>query len=145
MHPLPQHVQKLFHSLVGPHAMLVYASKSEPPEVATPHGVTQRGNRHVSDPRYAPPATVAVPTTAAHAVGRSPSVGYVPARTNTVRDGVAIALLVLALLLPWNLDFGLGVPGSNGLLFGLVAVVTLLALAAPLAPHVRPLRRTAPH
>ena len=98
----------------------------------------------MSDPRYAPPATVAVPTTAAPAVGRSPRVGYVPARTNTVRDGVAIALLVLALLLPWNLDFGLGVPGSNGLLFGLVAVVTLLALAAALAPHVGPFRLTAP-
>jgi hypothetical protein len=84
-----------------------------------------------------------VPTTAAPAVGRSPRVGYVPARTNTVRDGVAIALLVLALLLPWNLDFGLGVPGSNGLLFGLVAVVTLLALAAALAPHVGPFRLNA--
>ena len=98
----------------------------------------------MSDPRYAPPATVAVPTTAAPAVGRSPRVGYVPARTNTVRDGVAIALLVLALLLPWNLDFGLGVSGSNGLLFGLVAVVTLLALAAAFAPHVGPFRLTAP-
>jgi hypothetical protein len=97
----------------------------------------------VSDPRYAPPATVAVPTTAAPAVGRSPRVGYVPARTNTVRDGIAIALLVLALLLPWNLDFGLGVPGSDGLLFGLVAVVTLLALAASLAPHVGPFRLNA--
>ena len=87
----------------------------------------------MSDQRYVAPA-----------VARSPSVGYVPARTNTVRDGVAIALLVVALLLPWNLDFGLGVPGSNGLLFGLVAVVTLLALAAALAPHVGPFRLTAP-
>jgi hypothetical protein len=67
----------------------------------------------------------------------------VPSRTNTVRDGVAVALLVLALLLPWNLDFGLGV-GSNGVLFGLVAIVTLLALAAALAPHVGPFRLTAP-
>ena len=83
----------------------------------------------MSDQRYDAPDTVAVATTAAAAVARSPRVGYVPARTNAVRDGVAVALLVLALLLPWNLDFGLGVPGSNGLLFGLVAVVTLLALA----------------
>ena len=98
----------------------------------------------MSDQRYDAPATVAVATTAAPAVARSPRVGYVPARTNTVRDGVAVALLVLALLLPWNLDFGLGVPGSNGLLFGLVAVVTLLALAAALAPHVGPFRLTAP-
>jgi hypothetical protein len=98
----------------------------------------------VSDPRYDAPATVAVATTAAPAVARSPRVGYVPARTNTVRDGIAVALLVLALLLPWNLDFGLGVPGSNSLLFVLVAVVTLLALAAALAPHVGPFRLTAP-
>ena len=98
----------------------------------------------MSDQRYDAPATVAVATTAAPAVARSPRVGYVPARTNTVRDGVAVALLVLALLLPWNLDFGLGVPGSNGLLFGLVAVVTLLALAAALAPHVGPFRLNAP-
>jgi hypothetical protein len=87
----------------------------------------------VSDQRYDAPA-----------VARSPRVGYVPTRTNTVRDGVAVSLLVLALLLPWNLDFGLGVPGGNGPLFGLVAVVTLLALAAALAPHVGPLRLTAP-
>jgi hypothetical protein len=66
-------------------------------------------------------------------------VGYVPARTNLVRDGVAVALLVLALLLPWNLEFGLGVPGSNGLFFVIVIFVTLLAVAAALAPHVGPL------
>jgi hypothetical protein len=97
----------------------------------------------VSDQRYDAPATVAVATTAAPAVARSPRVGYVPSRTNMVRDGVAVGLLVLALLLPWNLDFGLGV-GGNGALFGLVAVVTLLALAAALAPHVGPFRLTAP-
>jgi len=62
-----------------------------------------------------------------------------------VRDGVALGLLVLALLLPWNLDVGVGVGvGGNGALFGLVAVVTLLALAAALAPHVGPFRLTAP-
>jgi len=78
----------------------------------------------VSDQRYDAPAPV----------GRSPQVGYVPVRTNVVRDGVAVALLVLALLLPWNLDFGLGVPNSNGLFFVLVVFVTLLAVAAALAP-----------
>jgi hypothetical protein len=98
----------------------------------------------VSDQRYDAPATVAVATTAAPAVARSPRVGYVPVRTNTVRDGVAVALLVLALLLPWNLEFGLGVPGSDGPLFGLVGVVTLLAVAAALAPHVGPFRLNAP-
>lgn len=96
----------------------------------------------MSDQRYDAPATVAVATTAAPAVARSPRVGYVPARTNTVRDGVAVALLVLALLLPWNLDFGLG---GSGLLLGFVAVVTLLALAAALAPHVGHFRLNTPH
>ncbi|MCW2558400.1 MAG: hypothetical protein JWP55_2364, partial [Mycobacterium sp.] len=81
-------------------------------------------------------ATVAVPGAA--------RVGYVPTRTNRVRDGLAVALLVVALLLPWSIVFGFGVPGSNGLLFVPVAVVTLLAIVAALAPHVGPLRLTAP-
>ena len=98
----------------------------------------------MSDPRYDAPPTVAVATTAAPAVARSPRVGYVPARTNMIRDGVAVALLVLALLLPWNLEFGLAVLGSNGLLFVMVIFVTLLAIAAALAPHVGPFRLAAP-
>ena len=102
-------------------------------------GVTQKGNRQVSDQRYDAP-TAAVATTAAPAVARSPRVGYVPASTNKVRDGLAVALLVLALLLPWNLEFGLGVPNSNGPLFVLIAAVTLLAIAAALTPHVGPFR-----
>jgi hypothetical protein len=98
----------------------------------------------VSDERYDAPATVAVATTAAPAVARSPRVGYVPARTNMVRDGVAVALLLLALLLPWNLELGVGVPGSNGLFFVMVIFVTLLAVAAALAPHVGPFRLAGP-
>ena len=97
----------------------------------------------MSDQRYDAP-TAAVATTAAPAVARSPRVGYVPASTNKVRDGLAVALLVLALLLPWNLEFGLGVPNSNGPLFVLIAVVTLLAIAAALTPHVGPFRLGSP-
>ncbi len=96
----------------------------------------------MSDQRYDAP-TAAVATTAAPAVARSPRVGYVPTRANRVRDGLAVALLVLALLLPWDLEFGLGVPGTDGLLFVLVAVVTLLAVFAALTPHVGPFRLTA--
>ena len=98
----------------------------------------------MSDQRYDAPATVAVATTAAPAVARSPRVGYVPTRTNRVRDGIAVALLVVALLLPWNLEFGFGVPASDGSLFAVLAVVTLLAVAAALAPHLGPFRLTAP-
>ncbi|WP_231988531.1 hypothetical protein [Mycobacterium sp. 1274761.0] len=96
----------------------------------------------MSDQRYDAPETVAVATRAAAVVARSPRVGYVPVRANMLRDGVAVGLLVLALLLPWNLDFGLGIPGSDGSLFAVVAVVTLLALAAALAPHIGPFRLT---
>ncbi|MHC9290850.1 hypothetical protein ACRCUN_00190 [Mycobacterium sp. LTG2003] len=97
----------------------------------------------MTDQRYDAPATVQVATMAAPAVAKSPRVGYVPTRTNRVRDGIAVALLVLALLLPWNLEFGVGVPSSDGSLFAVLAVVTLLAVVAALAPHLGPFRLTA--
>lgn len=96
------------------------------------------------DERYDASATVEVATVAAPVVARSARVGYVPARTNRVRDGLAAALLVLAMLLPWNLEFGLGVPGSGGSMFAVLAVVTLLAIGAALAPHLGPFRLGAP-
>jgi hypothetical protein len=99
----------------------------------------------VSDERYDASATVQLATTAAPAVARSARVGYVPTRANRVRDGFAVALLVLALLLPWNLEFGVGVPGSDGTTFIVVGVVTLLAVVAALTPHLGPFRLTAPH
>ena len=97
----------------------------------------------MSDQRYDGSETVAVATSASAVVARSPRVGYVPGRANMVRDGVAIALLVISLLLPWNLDFGLGIPGSDGALFAVVVAVTVLALLAALAPHVGPFRLSA--
>jgi hypothetical protein len=97
----------------------------------------------LSDQRYDAPDTVAVATAAAAVVARSPRVGYVPGRANAVRDGVAVALLIVALLLPWNLDFGVGIPVGNGLLIAVVVAVTLLAILAALAPHVGPFRLTA--
>ena len=97
----------------------------------------------MSDQRYDGPETASVATAAAAVVGRSPRVGYVPARANVLRDGVAVALLAVALLLPWNLDFGVGIPVGNGLLIAVVVAVTLLAILAALAPHVGPFRLTA--
>jgi NAD(P)-dependent dehydrogenase (short-subunit alcohol dehydrogenase family) len=55
---------------------------------------------------------------------------------------VAVGLLAIALLLPWNLDFGVGIPVGNGLLIAVVVAVTLLAILAALAPHVGPFRLT---
>jgi hypothetical protein len=97
----------------------------------------------LSDQRYDAPDTAMVATAAAAVVARSPRVGYVPGRANVVRDGVAVALLIVALLLPWNLDFGVGMPVGNGLLIAVVVVVTVLAILAALAPHLGPFRLTA--
>ncbi|MGV0815938.1 hypothetical protein ABQF34_28645 [Mycolicibacterium boenickei] len=94
----------------------------------------------MTDDRYDASATVQVATMAASVVERPPRVGYVPTRANRVRDGLAVVLLTVALLLPWNLEFGLGVPGSAGSTFVMLAVVTLLAVAAALVPHLGPFR-----
>ena len=99
----------------------------------------------MSDQRYDAPDTAVVATAAAAVVARSPRVGYVPARANALRDGVAVALLIVALLLPWNLDIGVGIPVGNGLLIAVVVAVTLLAILAALMPHVGPFRLTAPN
>ena len=90
----------------------------------------------MSDQRYD-----AAPTVAA---GRSTRTGFVPRRANLVRDGVAVALLVLGLLLPWNLDFGLGAFGSPGWLWAVVVIVTLLAVSAVVDAYVGSLRLTNP-
>ena len=87
----------------------------------------------MSDQRYDAPDTAVVATAAAAVVGRSPRVGYVPARANAVRDGVAVGLLAVALLLPWNLDFGVGIPVGNGLLIAVVVagiVVGMMIIVA---------------
>ena len=51
-------------------------------------------------------------------------------RWNTGRDIVAAVLLLIAPFLPWNLYFGVGVPHSNGVVFTLLAVATVLSLIA---------------
>lgn len=45
-------------------------------------------------------------------------------------DLTAAALLVIALLLPWNLYFGMGIPGSNKALLAVLFAVTLLSLVS---------------
>lgn len=51
-------------------------------------------------------------------------------RWHIVTDLTAVALLVAALLLPWNLYFGVGIPNSNAALFALLLAVTLLSVIA---------------
>ncbi|BBZ49587.1 DUF7937 domain-containing protein [Mycobacterium heidelbergense] len=51
-------------------------------------------------------------------------------RWNVVGDLTAAALLVVALVLPWSLYFGIGIPGSNKALLAALFAVTLLSLVS---------------
>jgi hypothetical protein len=64
---------------------------------------------------------------------RTPRQTAAPARTrrwHVAGDLTAAALLVIAVLLPWNLYFGIAIPGSNTALLWVLFVVTLLSLAS---------------
>ncbi len=74
--------------------------------------------------------------------GRLESATCLPAPTPCATESRSRCSIV-ALLLPWNLDFGVGIPVGNGLLIAVVVAVTLLAILAALAPHVGPFRLTA--
>lgn len=58
-------------------------------------------------------------------------------QSNVVRDALAAVLLMAALLLPWNVYFGVGVAGSASWLFATVPTVTLLSGAALLIGRLR--------
>ncbi len=51
-------------------------------------------------------------------------------RWNIIGDLTAVVLLVVAVFLPWNLYFGIGIPGSSTTVFAVLLVVTLLSLAS---------------
>jgi len=51
-------------------------------------------------------------------------------RWNTVSNLIAAVLLFGAVLLPWNLYFGIGIPDSKTALFGVLGAVTLLSLVS---------------
>ncbi len=57
-------------------------------------------------------------------------------RFNAMRDIAAALLLTVALLMPWNLEFGLGVPDSPAWLYLVVILATLLSGCAVAASFV---------
>lgn len=59
-------------------------------------------------------------------------------RPNAIRDTGAVVLLILGLLLPWNVYFGVGIAGTAGWMFGVLVVATLLSVAAVAAGRVAP-------
>ncbi|WP_328354360.1 hypothetical protein OG976_23430 [Mycobacterium sp. NBC_00419] len=56
-------------------------------------------------------------------------------RANVTRDAASGVLLVVALILPWSLSFGSGVPGGNGWIYLAVILATLLAGGALTVTH----------
>lgn len=56
-------------------------------------------------------------------------------RCNVVRDGCAAVLLLAAVALPWNLYFGIGVPGSSGAVSAVVITSVVLSLGSLVATY----------
>ncbi len=56
-------------------------------------------------------------------------------RWNLGRDAAAVVLLAGATLLPWNLFFGVGIPGSSPAWFAVLLTVTALAIGSIAAPY----------
>lgn len=63
-------------------------------------------------------------------VGGAPTAAATKRYRHVAGDLTAVALLVLAVFLPWNLYFGLGIPASSAVLFAVLIAVTVLALIA---------------
>ena len=77
----------------------------------------------------APTGPIGGHTRRAAAVGHSTD-GDPTRRWNTVRNLAAALLLIGAVVLPWNLYFGIGIPDSTTSLFGALGAVTLLSLVS---------------
>lgn len=86
----------------------------------TPTGPISGQTRQAPAPRIIRP----------HATGVSAPEAAGTKGQRPVGDLTAVALLILAVFLPWNLYFGLGIPGSSAALFGVLIVVTVPALGA---------------
>ncbi len=81
--------------------------------------------------------TQRIPRPAEH---RAPEAAPAPRRWDTIRDLTAAALLIVAPLLPWNLYFGLGIPGSDGAVFAVLLAVTVLSLVSLAVTRLGPAR-----
>ncbi|MCV7028534.1 DUF7937 domain-containing protein [Mycobacterium sherrisii] len=81
------------------------------------------------EPPTGPISGAATPRAAA-----GPQTAGRPGTRNPVADLTAAVLLIAAALLPWNLYFGLGIPGSNPTLFAVLIAVTVLSLTGVALP-----------
>ncbi|MGH3557229.1 MAG: hypothetical protein ACRDTK_07005 [Mycobacterium sp.] len=65
-------------------------------------------------------------------------------RWNIGRDVAGAVLLLLALVFPWNLYFGMGIPDSSTAVLGLLVLATLLSLGSVAATYAGPWRLFGP-
>lgn len=66
-----------------------------------------------------------------HATGATaPAAGGTGRHRAIAADATAVVLLVVAVFLPWNLYFGVGIPDSSPALYAVLLAVTVLAVAA---------------
>lgn len=70
--------------------------------------------------------------------GAAPEVSGVPARANGYRDAAAAALILLALLLPWNIYTGTTISGTTGWVIALLVLLTPMPLAGLVLTHLGP-------
>jgi hypothetical protein len=92
------------------------------------------GARHAGPGAPVPPSP---PPSRSHPLPGQQASGNVGRGRNIIRVVLAAVLLVLALLFPWNLYFGLGIPKSSVLLWAILGLVTLLSLVSLVAPNAR--------
>jgi hypothetical protein len=64
-------------------------------------------------------------------------------RWNLARDITGVVLLLLAVVFPWNLYFGMPIPNSSTAILGLLLLVTALSLLSVAATYVGPARANA--
>jgi hypothetical protein len=98
--------------------------------------VSETDNDAPTGPIGRPPQNVATRPQRASAQDALPVPYRNPARRwNLARDLTGVVLLLLALVFPWNLYFGLGIPDSDTALFELLLVLTALSLVAVAATY----------
>lgn len=85
----------------------------------------------IAGTRHAPPGP---PGASRPGHGPQPA-GSLTQRRNMFRDLAAFVLLLLAVLFPWNLYFGLMIPGSSVVWWGLLALVTVLSAVSLVVPR----------
>lgn len=92
--------------------------------------VSQTSDEAPTGPITGPPGPVQQTPRARIVRDETPAPGRPGRRGDLAADLTGVVLVVVALFLPWNLYFGLGIPDSDTAVFALLLAVTLLSVLA---------------